>query len=277
MKKRFLLSGLLVLTLLLTATFSTGAEAAWWLSSPPGGGSSLSKPSPSLAGSQTGTVIKLGGGTTKPSPGIPGTSRPPTGTPGTAAPGTPGTPAPSAGKGTGSIPGTSGNVINLSRNWSAPAAPEKPTTPTTPATPPSPPADPAPETPVSNLTAQEEYLLSLINKARASEGLAPLQADLRLVHLARLKAQDLVEKNYFDHNSPTYGSPFEMMHANGVKFRYAGENIAESGSVGGAHAQLMTSPGHRAHIMEPHYTHVGIGVFPAKPAGVMVVEMFIGN
>lgn len=273
MHKKYLLSGILVLALLFTGAFSTGVEAAWWLASAPGGGSSLSRTGAGTTAGQTGTPIKLGG-TNSPSFDTPATSAPAAGTSVTRSQSVyrPGAAAPSAGN--TAVSGKTGNVINLSRGWSVPTIPAAPAAPNTPATPVS---DGGTTQPVSGLTAQEQYLYDLINQARAAEGLSPLQADLRLVRLARLKAQDLVANNYFDHTSPTYGTPFAMMLANGINFKYAGENIAEAGNVGSAHAQLMTSPGHRAHIMEPHYTHAGIGVAPANPAGVIVVEMFIGN
>ena len=41
----------------------------------------------------------------------------------------------------------------------------------------------------------------------------------------------MIDRNYFGHNSPTYGSPFEMMRNAGVKYTTAGENLAGAASV----------------------------------------------
>ena len=119
-------------------------------------------------------------------------------------------------------------------------------------------------------------MLDLVNAARIKAGLTPLQADMTLVKLARLKGQDMINNNYFGHTSPTYGSPFDMMKAAGVTYRYAGENLAGASTVDIAHTNLMNSPGHRANILNANFTKVGIGVVNGGPYGKMLVQMFIG-
>ncbi|MFZ5632641.1 MAG: CAP domain-containing protein [Bacillota bacterium] len=137
---------------------------------------------------------------------------------------------------------------------------------------PAPPAAP----PVQGLSADEQKMLDLVNAARAEAGLRPLQADMALVKLARLKAQDMIKNNYFSHTSPTYGSPFDMMKGAGVTYRYAGENLAGAPAVDIAHTNLMKSPGHRANILKPNFTKSGIGVVNGGPYGKMFVQMFTG-
>jgi uncharacterized protein YkwD len=58
-------------------------------------------------------------------------------------------------------------------------------------------------------------------------------------------------KGYFSHTSPTYGSPFDMIRAAGVQYRYAGENIARNISVDAAMPAFMSSDGHRKNILIP--------------------------
>jgi len=142
---------------------------------------------------------------------------------------------------------------------------------------PQPQASPTPQpAPVQGLNADEQRMLDLVNAARTSAGLKPLQADMTLVKLARLKAQDMINKNYFSHTSPTYGSPFDMMKAAGVTYKYAGENLAGAPGVDIAHTNLMNSPGHRANILNANFTRVGIGVVNGGPYGKMFVQMFNG-
>lgn len=125
------------------------------------------------------------------------------------------------------------------------------------------------------LTADEARLFGLINSARSSEGVLPLELDMRLVEIARLKAQDMVANNYFGHISPTYGSPREMLRKFGVSFRSAGENICKAADVYRAHLLLMNSPeGHRENILNPDFTRVGVAVVP-QGSYVVVVELFI--
>ena len=138
---------------------------------------------------------------------------------------------------------------------------------------------PAPEVPsdpsLSRLTADEQHMFNLVNQERVRHGLKPLKVDMDVVRVARLKSQDMVDLNYFSHQSPTYGSPFDMMRNAGISYVRAGENLAGSATVERAHTSLMNSPGHRANILNPHYTHVGIGVVDGSRYGKIFTQMFI--
>ncbi|MBE3588264.1 MAG: sporulation protein [Thermoanaerobacteraceae bacterium] len=140
---------------------------------------------------------------------------------------------------------------------------------------PQPEPKPAPR-PVSGLTADEQQMVDLVNRERAKNGLAPLKVDPDLVKVARLKAEDMVKNNYFSHTSPTYGSPFDMLHQFGISYSYAGENLAGAPTVESAHTNLMNSPGHRANILNPNFTRIGIGVVAGSPYGKIFVQEFIG-
>jgi uncharacterized YkwD family protein len=127
------------------------------------------------------------------------------------------------------------------------------------------------------LTDAEQQMLTLLNRERARAGLKPLQADLQLTQVARLKSRDMIANRYFGHNSPTYGSPFQMMQRFGVSYRTAAENLAGNRTVETAHISLMNSSGHRANIMNPSFTHVGIGAVPGGSYGMMVTQLFVGR
>jgi uncharacterized YkwD family protein len=129
---------------------------------------------------------------------------------------------------------------------------------------------------LTGLNAQEREMVEYVNQERAKAGLSPLQVDLDLARVARTKSQDMVDNGYFDHNSPTYGSPFEMMRSFGISYRAAGENIAKNSSVMGAHTALMNSEGHRANILNPNFTHIGIGIVSSGNM-VTVTQMFISK
>ena len=120
-------------------------------------------------------------------------------------------------------------------------------------------------------------MLDLVNAERTKLGLKPLQIDLELVKLARLKSQDMINLNYFSHQSPTYGSPFELMIAAVISYRLAGENLAGAPTVERAHTGLMNSPGHRANILNPSYTHIGIGAISGGRYGMMFTQLFVGR
>ena len=146
---------------------------------------------------------------------------------------------------------------------------------------PEPEPEPIPEPPVSEpnsiLSADEMQMWQLINGEREKAGLKPLQIHEELVNLARLKSEDMVKLGYFSHQSPTYGSPFEMITKAGITYRTAGENIAGAPTVSRAHQALMNSPGHRANILNASFTHVGIGIVDGGPYGKMYTQIFIGQ
>lgn len=142
------------------------------------------------------------------------------------------------------------------------------------APPPSQPPQPLPQAP-AELTSSEAKLFELINSARTGEGVKPVVIDLKLVEIARLKARDMIENNYFGHISPTYGSPGQMLRSFGVSFTSAGENLAKSGDVYKAHILLLNSTkGHREILLDPDYSKVGVAVVP-QGSYVIVVELFV--
>ncbi len=83
----------------------------------------------------------------------------------------------------------------------------------------------------------------------------------------------MADNDYFSHTSPTYGSPFDMMKAEGISYRSAGENIAGNSSASAAMTAWMQSQGHRANILNSNYTHIGVGVaYQASPYNIYVQE-----
>lgn len=145
---------------------------------------------------------------------------------------------------------------------SEPVESEEPTYPSLPQ--PEKPVEPSvpevPTVPASGLSAIEMELVRLVNIERQKGGLKPFTASSELSNVARTKSEDMARNNYFNHTSPTYGSPFKMMQTFGIKYSTAGENIAR----GQLSAQTvvngwMNSSGHRANIMNPSFNKIGVG------------------
>ncbi len=129
----------------------------------------------------------------------------------------------------------------------------------------------------SNLTADEQEVFNLINNKRVAAGLAPLEVNIELQNVARIKAKDMVDNAYFSHTSPTYGTPFEMIKNFGITYKAAGENIAGNSSNSGAVEAWMSSEGHRANILSNSFNYTGIGVVNSPTYGKIYVQMFIGK
>ncbi len=146
------------------------------------------------------------------------------------------------------------------------------------------PAQPAPAQPSAKKAAEiagenkgsSEYVdavISLTNKERQKAGLSALTAYPELNDVANVKAQDMNEKGYFSHTSPTYGSPFDMMRDFGIKYKSAGENIAQGQRTPEEVVNAwMNSEGHRANILSKDFSHIGVGF---EETGHEWVQMFV--
>lgn len=131
-------------------------------------------------------------------------------------------------------------------------------------------------TSTSGSAAQSSYadqVVTLVNQQRAKAGLKPLAVDKSLAVMALDKAKDMYNNHYFDHTSPTYGSPFTMMKSYGISFTYAGENIAMGQKTPQEVMNAwMNSPGHKQNILSPNYTKIGVGYYNSE-----WVQEFIAN
>lgn len=132
------------------------------------------------------------------------------------------------------------------------------------------------DTPSTNLTSQEMELLSLINAERQKNNLPDFQINEKLQNVARLKAEDLVQNNYFSHISPTYGTPFEMLKSNSINYKTASENIAGNSSLSDAVDSWLSSESHRKNILSKDYNYTGIAVVDSIAYGKIIVELFVG-
>ena len=172
------------------------------------------------------------------------------------APAVPGTDTPTAPDTTPAVPNTDTPTVPAP----TPAVPDT----TTPA---------APES-VEGMSAYELEVVRLVNAERARYGLSALTADAELSRVARYKSRDMREKGYFSHESPTYGTPFQMMKSFGITYRAAGENIAYGyATPAKVVAAWMNSEGHRANILNASYTRLGVGYVAD---GHYWTQMFVG-
>ncbi len=121
-------------------------------------------------------------------------------------------------------------------------------------------------------------VLSLTNSARAQNGLAPLASNSQLVQAAALKAQDMLAKDYFAHTSPQGLNSWHWFKQAGYNYKTAGENLAIDFSDSNAvFSAWMASPSHRANILDPDFTEIGIAIVSGEFSGsatTMVVQMF---
>lgn len=122
-----------------------------------------------------------------------------------------------------------------------------------------------------------QAVLRLVNQERAKAGLSALSLDKRLNRAAQKKSEDMRNKNYFDHQSPTYGSPFDLMRSEGINYTTAGENIAAGQqSAEAVMESWMNSSGHRANILNAKYKYLGVGLALGGRYGTYWTQEFTG-
>lgn len=121
-------------------------------------------------------------------------------------------------------------------------------------------------------------LVELANDSREQSGLPALVSSPILEQIAQSKANDMAEKSYFAHNTPDGKTPWYWFESAGYKYLYAGENLAvdfdESFNVNDA---WLNSPTHRANMMYPNFTEIGIAVAAGTYNGrdtTFVVQVF---
>ncbi len=130
--------------------------------------------------------------------------------------------------------------------------------------------------PTNNVNkSMAEQILILVNAERKKAGVEPLTLSTEVSSVAQVKADDMAKNGYFDHNSPTYGSPFTMLSDFGVTYRTAGENIAKGQQSAEAVMNAwMNSSGHKANILSPNFKQLGVG-YSANNGSPVWVQMFI--
>ncbi|MCE7873953.1 hypothetical protein DYH09_26775 [bacterium CPR1] len=130
-------------------------------------------------------------------------------------------------------------------------------------------------------TPIETRVLELTNRERLQAGLPALKSEMKLVQAGRLHSREMCELNYFSHASPTSGqeTPRQRVESVGARSMAIGENIYMSSGrspeevPARALTSWMNSPGHRANILSPDFTSLGIGIFVSGPK-VYVTQVF---
>lgn len=133
--------------------------------------------------------------------------------------------------------------------------------------------EPIEETPVGNFepvivtykTIDANDVIDAVNKERKSVGLPTLARSTQLTKAACLKAQDMIDKNYWSHDSPDGRKPWDFVLSTGYRYQTMGENLgygkfADASSVV---ESWMDSAGHRENILKTTYTETGMCVINA--------------
>ncbi len=144
-----------------------------------------------------------------------------------------------------------GQIINISSTSTVPTAP-------------------------TDIRALETEVIRLVNVERAKAGRQALIENNEVSRAARIKSNDFITNNYFSHNSPTYGTPFDMLRSFGISFTAAAENIASGqGNAAQVMNTWMNSSGHRTNILNSTYNQIGVGVARDATGNLFWTQIFI--
>ncbi|WP_151482929.1 CAP domain-containing protein [Streptomyces albicerus] len=118
-------------------------------------------------------------------------------------------------------------------------------------------------------------VVALTNAERAAAGLPPLAGDQLLTSAAQAHSADMVARAFYSHTSPDGSEPWHRAAAAGSTRRTIGENIAcGQRSAAEVVRGWMDSPGHRANILKPAFTHIGVGFAGGGAAGTYWTQLF---
>lgn len=125
----------------------------------------------------------------------------------------------------------------------------------------------------AGISSYAKEVAALVNQERASAGLGALKIDVGVRSAAQTRAMELEEK--FSHTRPDSSDCFTALTQAGVSFRGAGENIAYGqSSPREVMRGWMDSSGHRANILNPQFTSIGVGVYESASGTLYWTQMF---
>jgi uncharacterized protein YkwD len=119
--------------------------------------------------------------------------------------------------------------------------------------------------PQAELNAYENAVAALINEYRVASGLNAIAYEPTLTYVAKLRSQDLMDRNYFSHYTPEGTTVFNLFRANGIKYKIGGENLGQArpAGIGSPEAFLnawQNSSAHNANMLRNGYNYIGVGM-----------------
>jgi hypothetical protein len=139
---------------------------------------------------------------------------------------------------------------------------------------PVPPRIPAPRAPGEDVAGDgPDALAAMVTYARSSVGLAPLESSRALDRVARAHADRMMRASDLAHDVGD-GDVRQRVEDAGIDAANVGENVAHAATLALAHRALWASPSHRDNLLNPHFTHLGVGVARGPDGTVWVTELF---
>jgi hypothetical protein len=122
--------------------------------------------------------------------------------------------------------------------------------------------------PLSASPSAEADFLDRVNGARAQRGLGPLASHADVADVARRWSGRMRSENRLSHN-PNLANEVK------VDWEKLAENVGVGPDVNTIHQAFMNSTAHRTNILDPAFTHIGIGVVTGDDGKLWVTEVFV--
>jgi uncharacterized protein YkwD len=140
---------------------------------------------------------------------------------------------------------------------------------------------------VKYLEKVEDLVFELTNQHRRAKSVAPLSKDAELRDVARAYSNDMLVRRFFDHTSPDGVSFHDRISAHYHHWvSFTGENIWSAWGYYKTSNALslakeivddwLSSPGHRANMLDPDFTHLGVGV-STRNGTILATQEFVGR
>ena len=128
-------------------------------------------------------------------------------------------------------------------------------------------------------STSERALVAMTNRSRAAAGLRSLRIDSTLTSVARWRSKDMIDRDYFSHHIPGYGSVFKKLDSRGYCYKVAGENIGwntypDDEATAAIHRMFMDSAGHRANVLGRAWDVIGVGAYKGRDGKKMWTVLF---
>jgi uncharacterized protein YkwD len=128
-------------------------------------------------------------------------------------------------------------------------------------------------------STSERALVAMTNRSRAAAGLRSLRIDSTLTSVARWRSKDMIDRDYFSHRIPGYGSVFKKLDSRGYCYKVAGENIGwntypDDEATAAIHRMFMDSAGHRANVLGRAWDVIGVGAYKGRDGKKMWTVLF---
>lgn len=104
-----------------------------------------------------------------------------------------------------------------------------------------------------------DAIIEATNKERIKAGLMPLRSNTALTRSAMVKTDDMIARQYFEHDSPDGKAVSDLVLDAKYDYVIVGENLARGNFADATDlvSEWMNSPGHRANILSPKYQEIG--------------------